>query len=98
MTGKFFDWEKYCGISGNPPHFPVMIHNKLTQQVLLWLVKLLTWNIMAEFPKTRQFNPVIIFPGKVIVNPMILSSLFLLKIKRWITTLRLYNLLVMIYP
>ena len=36
--------------------FPVMIHNKLTQQVLLWLVKLLTGKNMAEFPETRQFN------------------------------------------
>ena len=22
MTGKILDWEKYGGISGNPPHFP----------------------------------------------------------------------------
>jgi hypothetical protein len=45
--------------------FPVsvMIHNKLTQPVLLWLVKLLTGINMAKLPKTRQFNLVILFPN-----------------------------------
>ena len=44
MTGKIIDWGKYVGISGNPPHFPVVIHNlnKFTTQVLLWLLRLLT--------------------------------------------------------
>ena len=39
----------------------MIIHNQLTQQVLL-----LTGENMAEFPKNRQFNPVITFRSKVV--------------------------------
>ena len=59
--------------------FPVMFHIKgikLTRRylILLWLVKLLTGKNMAEFPKTRQFNPVIIFPSKVLFKVHLITS------------------------
>ncbi len=62
MTGKIIGREKMAEILEIRLIFPV-IHNKLTKQVLLWLAKLLTGINMAEFLKTHQFNPVIIFPS-----------------------------------